>query len=61
MTQITVTRDLPVTHEQLEAWMSGTLIQNAMPNLNSADREWIQTGLTKEDWKLLEQEQDAVS
>ena len=41
------TMDLPVTPEQLEAWQNGALIQNAMPNLSAAEREFIKTGLTE--------------
>ena len=43
-------REIPVTHEQLEAWENGTLIQNAMPNLSASDREFIKTGLVDEDF-----------
>ena len=43
-------KEIPVTHEQLEDWESGTLIQNAMPNLSPSDREFIKTGLVDEDF-----------
>lgn len=43
--------DLPVTQAQLDAYYkSGALIQNAFPNLNSAEREFILSGYTAEDW-----------
>ena len=42
--------DIPVTEEQLAAWDSGTLIQNAMPNLTPDQREFIMTGITPEQW-----------
>lgn len=45
--------DLPVTEEQISAWLAGTLIQNAMPQLTPEEREFIKTGLTPEDWQLL--------
>ena len=43
--------DLPVTSKQYKDWRGGMLIQNAMPNLTPEQREFIQTGLTPEDWK----------
>jgi hypothetical protein len=39
--------DLPVTEEQIEAWKGGTLIQDAMPQLTPAQREFIRTGYTE--------------
>jgi len=47
------TREIPVTREQLDAWNSGVLIQNAMPNLSADDREFIKTGITPEEWEDL--------
>lgn len=44
------TRDINVTEEQIDDWMSGTLIQNAMPNLSADDREFLMTGVTPEEW-----------
>ena len=44
------TRDIPVTQEQLDAWKSGVLIQNAMPNISADDREFLMTGITPEEW-----------
>lgn len=44
------TLDLPVTEEQIEAWENGVSIQNAMPNLTDAQREFILTGMTNEEW-----------
>ena len=44
------TRDIPVTQEQLNAWKSGVLIQNAMPNISADDREFLMTGITPEEW-----------
>jgi hypothetical protein len=42
--------DLDVTQEQLDDWKSGTLIQNAMPQLSPDEREFLMTGVTKEEW-----------
>ena len=49
-TGIECVRDIDVTKEQLEAWRSGTLIQNAMPNLTADEREFIMTGATPDEW-----------
>jgi len=43
-------REIDVTHEQLRAWNSGMLIQNAMPHLSAEDREFLLTGITPEEW-----------
>lgn len=47
---ITRTLDIPVTEEQMQAWVSGVLIQRAMPNLSDADREFILSGITDDEW-----------
>jgi len=44
------TREIPVTQEQLDAWISGVLIQVAMPNVSPDDREFIKTGITPDEW-----------
>ena len=45
------TMDIDVTLEQIADWESGTLIQNAMPHLSMAEREFIMTGITPEEWE----------
>ena len=45
------TLDIPVTEEQVQAYMDGALIQNAFPNLSADDREFIMTGITAESWE----------
>ena len=45
------TKDLPITQDQLNDWNNGTVIQKAMSNLSRADREFIITGITDEEWK----------
>ena len=42
----THTMDINVTHQQIDAWESGVLIQDAMPLLNADEREFIKTGIT---------------
>jgi hypothetical protein len=44
------TKDLPITEEQYTAWQSGVYAQDAFPNLNASDREFIISGNTTEDW-----------
>ena len=44
------TMEIDVTQEQLEAWERGALIQNVMPDVNPAHREFIMTGITPEEW-----------
>ena len=53
MTNKVNSRDIDVTNDQLEAWQSGTLIQDAMPNLSPDDREFLMTGITPEEWEIL--------
>jgi len=47
---ITNSMEIAVTQAQLDAWESGTLIQDAMPNLSADEREFIKTGITAEEW-----------
>lgn len=44
------TMDLNVTFQQIKDWEEGTLIQDAMPNLNSIEREFIISGVTEAEW-----------
>lgn len=44
-------REIDVTPEQLIAWhVHGVHIQDAMPNLTAEEREFLMTGITKEEW-----------
>lgn len=43
--------DLDITPEQLDTYENfGVLLQDAFPNLTSAQREFIKTGITPEEW-----------
>jgi len=42
--------DLDVTHEELERWMDGELIQKVFPHLTTDEREFLMTGTTPEEW-----------
>lgn len=50
MTGVTRTLEIPVTAEQLKAWESGAVIQEAMPELEPALREFLITGIIAEEW-----------
>jgi len=53
VTGVTHTIEMDVTEEQIQAWQTGTLIQNAMPNLTADEREFLMTGITSEEWNSL--------
>ena len=41
--------NLPITDAQLENWKNGMLIQHAMPNLSSMQKEFLITGMSEEE------------
>jgi hypothetical protein len=45
--------EIDVSQDQLDAWLNGALIQNAMPNLNADEREFIMTGITPNEWDAM--------
>ena len=53
LTGKTSVMDLPITREQLAAWVDGELIQNAMPHLNADQREFVMTGITPAEWNAM--------
>jgi len=50
-------KQIDVTREQVENWQGGMLIQDAMPDLSIADREFLMTGTTADEWAALEDEE----
>jgi len=42
--------ELPINELHLERWERGQLIQDAMPHLTPAQREYVMTGITEEEW-----------
>jgi len=44
------TMDLPITLDQVDAYMQGVLVQDAFPQLDAAQREFIKTGITDDIW-----------
>ena len=53
MSKIQRSIDLDVTAEQINAWRSGMLIQDAMPHLNEHEREVVISGITQEEWERI--------
>ncbi len=47
---ITRTMELPITEEDYQEWLSGALIQEAMPHLTDDEREFLITGITADEW-----------
>lgn len=45
--------DINITDEQLRRWQEGELIQHAMPNISTDEREFLISGYTSEDWDSL--------
>ncbi len=46
--------EIDVTEEQMNRWKSvAILIQDAMPDLTEFEREFIMTGITKDEWTEL--------
>ena len=44
------TMELNVKEWQIAKWENGALIQDAMPQLTLAEREFITTGITEDEW-----------
>ena len=42
---------IPVTDDQINQWQEGELIQDAMPELNDEQREFLMTGITPREWQ----------
>ncbi len=51
LTGVERTLDIPVTFDQLYNWSGGMLIQDAIPNISSDEREFIMTGITSDEWE----------
>ncbi|WP_299654243.1 hypothetical protein [uncultured Jannaschia sp.] len=50
LTGVERTREINLTPAQLAAWEGGEFIQDAAPHLSDADREFVMTGITDEEW-----------
>ena len=53
ITGVVTTKDIATTQEEIDRWLKGELIQDAMPQLSNDEREFIKTGLTKDDWNTI--------
>tara|TARA_R100000951_G_scaffold28348_1_gene24314 strand:- start:274 stop:477 length:204 start_codon:yes stop_codon:yes gene_type:complete len=50
-TGVTRTLDLNISEQKLQDWEEGELLaQDAFPNLDDEEREFIMTGITPEEW-----------
>jgi hypothetical protein len=47
------TKEIEINDVQYDNWMSGQLIQDAMPHLSADDREFIKSGITPEEWEQI--------
>jgi hypothetical protein len=45
------TLELNVVPQQIAAWMKGMYAQRAMPYISPAEREFVMTGITPEEWQ----------
>jgi hypothetical protein len=56
------TREIPISVESyslgMQAWKRGELIQNAFPMLSPADREFLMSGITPEEWDEMFSDED---
>jgi hypothetical protein len=44
------TRAIKATPEQMQAWLNGTVAQQAFPDASADDREFVISGITPEEW-----------
>ena len=51
VTNMTRTREIDITPEQVLSWVAGAAIQDAAPHLDADDREFLMTGMTREEWQ----------
>lgn len=52
------TLDLPITEAQALEYERGKLVQDAFPDCNAEQREFILTGITPEEWTAIFGESD---
>ena len=51
---------LPVTNEQIDRWQSGELIQNVFPHQTPSEREFLISGVTPEEWDVVNEDMEEV-
>ena len=48
---VVTTKTLDISQAQYDDWdVEGVLIQDAMPDLSTSEREWIMTGIHEVEW-----------
>lgn len=52
------TKEIDCTLEQFTLWQNGAHIQDVMPKLSPADREFLISGSTQEDWDAMFPEEE---
>jgi hypothetical protein len=45
--------NLPISIVQILEWQGGKLIQEAFPQLNPSQREFLMTGITDDEWNTM--------
>ena len=50
ISNITRTKDLNITDQEIKKYKSGVWLQYAFPNLSDSEREFIKTGITDDEW-----------
>jgi len=58
LTGRTSTMRMDISEGALQAWQGGMLIQDAMPNLNADEREFVMTGITPYEWDNMFEEEE---
>ena len=58
ITGIVRTVEMDITQDQFDQWQGGALIQVAMPNLSTEEREFLISGTIPDEWRLLEDEKN---
>lgn len=51
LNQMDIDMDPAAFEAALKSWETGTLIQDAFPDLNGDEREFMMTGSTPEEWQ----------
>lgn len=47
------TLNINITNDQINDWQTGTLIQDAMPNITANEREFLISGMLPDGWDEL--------
>lgn len=51
--EITRSKELPITDEQMRLYKLGELVEVCFPHLSLADREFVLTGMTQEEYNQM--------